>query len=76
MNANINLRQYILFVNPRNIDIVDFKCFTVLHIRRSNRDNLAISSHISPLNIFCDPSLEPSHRDSLNEGTQHVVVEK
>ena len=44
----------------------------VLQIRRGNRDNLGISSYISPLNIFCDPSLEPSHRDGSNEGSQHM----
>ena len=27
-------------------------------------------------NIYCDPSLEPSHRDSSNEGSQHVFIEK
>ena len=42
----------------------------VLQIRRGNRDNLGIISHISKKktnkkqqknnNIFCDPSLEPS----------------
>ena len=23
-------------------------------------------------NIFCEPSLEPSHRDGSNEGSQHM----
>ena len=37
----------------------------VLQIRRGNKDNLGIISHISQKknkqkNIFCDPSLEPS----------------
>ena len=27
-------------------------------------------------NIFCEPSLEPSHRDGSNEGSQHVFIEK
>ena len=36
--------------------------YPVLQIRRGNRDNLGIISHIFPLkNIFCDPLLEPSH---------------
>ena len=37
--------------------------------RRGNRGNLRIISHISAKNIFCDPSLEPSHRDGSNEGS-------
>ena len=41
----------------------------VLQIKRDNRDNLGIISHISPRkNIFCDTSLEPSRRDGSNEG--------
>ena len=43
-----------------------------LQIRRSNRYNLEIIFHISPKNIFCDPSLEPSRRDGSNEGSQHM----
>ena len=35
-------------------------------------DNLGITSHTSPKNIFCDPSLEPSHGDGSNEGLQHM----
>ena len=27
-------------------------------------------------NIFCDPTLEPSHRDGFNEGSQYMFVEK
>ena len=46
--------------------------FPVLQIKRDNRDNLGIISHISPLNIFCDLSLELSHRDGSNEGPQHM----
>ena len=41
---------------------------SVLQIRRSNRGNLGIISHISP----CNPSLEPSWRDGSNEGSQHM----
>ena len=26
------------------------------------------------LNICCDPSLEPSHRDGSNEGPQHMFL--
>ena len=43
--------------------------FAVLQIRRDNKDNLGISIYASP---FCDPSLEPSYRDSSNEGSQHM----
>ena len=25
-------------------------------------------------NICCDPSLEPSHRDGSNEGSQHMFL--
>ena len=45
----------------------------VLQIRRGNRDNFGIIIHISTIiNIFCDPSLEPSPRDGSNEGSQHM----
>ena len=47
---------------------------TVLQIRKSNRDNLGIISHISPSKHICDPSLEPSHRDGSNEGLQHMFL--
>ena len=46
--------------------------FQVLQIRRDNMDNLGIISHISPQNIFCDLSFEPSHQDGSNEGSQHM----
>ena len=49
-----------------------FYSLAVLQIRRSNRYNLEIIFHISPKNIFWDPSLEPSHRDGSNEGSQHM----
>ena len=39
--------------------------------QRSNRDNLGIISHISPIK-----TLEPSHQDGSNEGSQHVFYEK
>ena len=29
---------------------------------------------ISQLNIYCDPSLEPSHQDSSNEGSQYMFL--
>ena len=43
-----------------------------VQIRRSNWDTLGIISHISLYKIFCDPPLEPSHRDGSNEGSQHM----
>ena len=33
------------------------------------RDNLLVLHR----NICCDPSSEPSHRDGLDEGSQHIV---
>ena len=42
----------------------------VLKVRRGNNDNFVINCHISHENIFCDPSLEPSHRDGSKEGSQ------
>ena len=42
---------------------------SVLQIKRGNRDNLGKFFHKS---IFCDPSLEPSHRDGSNDGSQHM----
>ena len=47
---------------------------TVLQIRRGNRDNLGSIIHISPSNVFCDPSLEPSHRDGSTEGSQPMFL--
>ena len=44
----------------------------LLQMRRVNRDNYGIIGHISIKNTFCDPSLEPSHRDGSNEGSQHM----
>ena len=45
----------------------------MLQIRRDNRDNFGIIIHISTIiNIFCDPSLEPTHRDGSNEGSQYM----
>ena len=44
----------------------------MLQIRRGNRYNLGIMSHISPQIIFCDPSLEQSRRDGTNKGSQHM----
>ena len=44
----------------------------MLQIRRSNRYNLGIISHISTKIIFCDPPLELSRRDGSNEGSQRM----
>ena len=41
----------------------------MLQIKRDNRDNYTI---FVPKNISCDPSLEPSHPDGSNEGSQHM----
>ena len=40
--------------------------------KRGNRDNLGIISIFLHKNIFSDPSLEPSHSDSSNKGSQHM----
>ena len=48
--------------------------WAVLQIRRGNRDNLGIISHLTLENIFCDPSLEPSHRDGSNEGSHYMFL--
>ena len=46
---------------------------SVLQIKRSSRDNLEIIIPMFPKkNIFFDPSLEPSHRDGSNEGSQYM----
>ena len=44
---------------------------SVLQIRRGYRDNFGIIISLHH-NIFYDPSLEPSHRDGSNEGSQHM----
>ena len=45
----------------------------VLQRRRGNRDNFVIIINIlQKKNILCDLSLEPSHRDGSNEGSQHM----
>ena len=46
----------------------------MLQIRRDNRDNLGMLSHISPLKHIFDPSLEPSCGDGSNEGSQNVFL--
>ena len=46
--------------------------YTVLQIRRGERANLGTISHILHKNILCDSSLEPSHRDGSDEGSQHM----
>ena len=44
-------------IRHKKVDIADY--ITVLQIKKGNRDNLGIISHILHKNIFCDPSLEP-----------------
>ena len=65
MGGNSLIYGHILTKNT-----VDSVC-SVLQIRRGKRDNLEKISHISKKktkkkHIFCDPSLEPSHRDGSN----------
>ena len=61
---SVILQRQIFFVTshlpPWNI--------SVLQIRRGKQNNLRIIFHILQ-NIFCDPSLEPSHRDGSKEGS-------
>ena len=45
-------------------------CLTMLQIRRAKRDNFGNFSTFLHKNIFCNPSFEPSQRDSSNEGSQ------
>ena len=47
----------------------------MLQISRGDRDNLGIISHTLHENIFCDPSLELSHRDGSNIGVTTNVHE-
>ena len=42
-----------------------------LQINRSIEDNSKIFFLFLNENICCDPSLEPSHRDGSNDGSQH-----
>ena len=66
--------QWVLHDNERFIthETVD-PPVSVLQIRMGYRDNLRIISHFFSIkNIFCDPSLELSWRDSSNEGSQHM----
>ena len=44
----------------------------MLQIRRDNKDNFEIIAIFLHKNIFCDPLLEPCHRDGSNEGSQHM----
>ena len=46
---------------------------TLCQIRRGKRNSLGIIFHTTLSNICCDPSLEPSHRDGSNEGSQHML---
>ena len=59
---------------PSLLQLPHFNVVPLLQIGRGNMDNLGIIGHIPPLNIFCDPSLEPSHRDSSNEASQHMFL--
>ena len=49
-----------------------FTVHTQLLIIRGNRDNLKTIFLIFHKNICYDPSLEPSHRDGSNEGSQCI----
>ena len=44
----------------------------MLQIRRSEGDGLGMVDRVFYGNMFCDPSLEPSHRDGSNEWSQHM----
>ena len=44
----------------------------VLQIRMGIRDTLGIFIHIFSLKHICDPSLEPSHHDGSNDGSQYM----
>ena len=64
---------YILSFPP--LDLQNIETIPVLQIvRKGNRDNMGIISHILHQNIFCDPPLEPFHRDGPNEGSQYMFL--
>ena len=48
----------------------------MFQIRGGDRDNFGIVLHISEYKLGCDPSLELSHRDGSNEGSQHMFTLK
>ena len=49
--------------------------FSVFQIRRGNRNKFGIIIHIFfHKNIFCGPSLELSHQEGSNEGSQHTFL--
>ena len=50
------------------LDVYRGRKTTIQQIRRGNRDNLEMIVHISPQNICCDPSLEPSGHNVLLRG--------
>ena len=50
--------------------------YSVLLIRRGNRDNLGIIFPFFNKNVCFDPSLEPSQPDSFNMGSQHMVTRR
>ena len=53
-----------LYLVLQSLQCLKFKLFTLLRIRRGNRDNWAYL----PLKHICDPSLEPSRGDGLMRG--------
>ena len=50
---------------------LSFGTITELQIRGDSKDNSKIIFFISQLKC-CDPSLEPSQRDSSNDGSHHM----
>ena len=46
----------------------------MLQIGMGKKDLLGIILHTTPLNIYCDPSVEPSHRDGSDEGSQQMFL--
>ena len=37
MNANIKIRQYVIFIKPRKFGTADIKCFTVINNRYADK---------------------------------------
>ena len=52
-------------------NFVNFDIFVV--IASANRSDIGVAFHMIPLKVYCDQSLELSHRDSSNQGSQHSV---
>ena len=65
-----NLSYLHLYSTYSNIFNLDQQCSRYKGVR----DNLGIISHISTQKRICDPSLEPSHQDGSNEGSQHMFL--